>query len=56
MLQLRFTDKYLDCSDFQMWEMYMDSAYIAIAGEIVESLVKKLEKMHVFRVCPGFDS
>ena len=35
-----FLDKYLDRSDFQMCEMDTDSAYIAIAGESVESLVK----------------
>ena len=35
-----FMDKYLDRSDFQMCEMDTDSAYIAIAGESVESLVK----------------
>ena len=33
-------DKYLDCADFQMCEMDMDSAYIAIAGDSVDSLVK----------------
>lgn len=35
-----FLDKYLDRSDFQMCEMDTDSAYIAIAEEIVDSLVK----------------
>ena len=35
-----FLDKYLDRSDFQMCEMDTDNAYIAIAGESVESLVK----------------
>ena len=35
-----FLDKYLDRSDFQMCEMDTDSAYIAIAGESVKSLVK----------------
>ena len=35
-----FLDKYLDRSDCQMCEMDTDSAYIAIAGESVESLVK----------------
>ena len=35
-----FLDKYLDLSDFQMCEMDTDSAYIAISGESVESLVK----------------
>ena len=35
-----FLDKYLDRSDFQMWEMDTDSAYIAIARESVKSLVK----------------
>ena len=35
-----FLDKYLDRSDFQYYEMDTDSAYIAIAGESVESLVK----------------
>ena len=35
-----FLDKYLDRSDFQMCEMNTDSAYIAIAGDSVESLVK----------------
>ena len=37
---LLFLDKYLDRSDFQMCEMDTDSAYFAIAGESVESLVK----------------
>ena len=32
-----FLDKYLDRSGFQMCEMDTDSAYIAIAGESVES-------------------
>ena len=35
-----FLDKYLDRSDFQYCEMDIDSAYIAIAGGSVESLVK----------------
>ena len=35
-----YLDKYLDCSDFQMCEMDTDSAYTAISGESVESLVK----------------
>ena len=35
-----FLDKYLDRSDFQMCEMDTDSAYIAIAEDSVESLVK----------------
>ena len=35
-----FLDKYLHRSDFQMCEMDMDSAYIAISGESVENLVK----------------
>ena len=35
-----FLDKYLDRSDFQYCEMDTDSAYIAIARESVESLVK----------------
>ena len=35
-----FLDKYLDRADFQMCEMDTDSAYIAIAGDSVESLVK----------------
>ena len=35
-----FLDKYLDRSDFQMCEMDTDSAYIAISGDSVESLVK----------------
>ena len=35
-----FMDKYLDRSDFQYCEMDTDSAYIAIAGQSVESLVK----------------
>ena len=35
-----FLDKYLDRSDFQMCEMDTDSAYIAIAGLSVQSLVK----------------
>ena len=35
-----FIDKYLDRSDFQYCEMDTDSAYIAIAGESVTSLVK----------------
>ena len=35
-----FLDKYLDRSDFQMCEMDTDNAFIAIAGESVESLVK----------------
>ena len=35
-----FLDKYLDRSDFQMCEMDTDSAYIAISGDNVESLVK----------------
>ena len=33
-------DKYLDHSDFQMCEMDNNSAYIAIARESIESLVK----------------
>ena len=37
---INFLDKYLDHSDFQMCEMDTDSAYIAIAGESVERLVK----------------
>ena len=32
-----FLNKYLDRCDFQMCEMDTDSAYIAIAGESVES-------------------
>ena len=35
-----FLDKYLDRADFQMCEMETDSAYIAIAGNSVENLVK----------------
>ena len=35
-----FMDKYLDRSDFQYCEMDTDSAYIAIAGQSVGSLVK----------------
>ena len=35
-----FLDEYLDRADFQMCEMDTDSAYIAISGESVESLVK----------------
>ena len=35
-----FMDKYLDRSDFQYCEMDTDSAYIAIAGPSVDSLVK----------------
>ena len=35
-----FMDKYLDRSDFQYCEMDTDSAYIAIAGQSVEHLVK----------------
>ena len=35
-----FLDKYLDRSDYQYCEMDTDSAYIAIAGPSVESLVK----------------
>ena len=35
-----FLDKYLDRTDFQMCEMDIDSAYIAISGESVEPLVK----------------
>ena len=35
-----FLDKYLDRSDYQMCEMDTDSAYIAISGESVESLVR----------------
>ena len=35
-----FMYKYLDCSDFQYCEMDTDSAYIVIAGQSVESLVK----------------
>ena len=35
-----FMDKYLDLNDFQYFEMDSDSAYIAIAGQSVESLVK----------------
>ena len=35
-----FLDKYLDRSDFQMCETDTDNAYIAIAVESVESLVK----------------
>ena len=35
-----FIDKYLDRRDFQYCEMDTDSAYIAIAGQSVESLVK----------------
>ena len=34
-----FLDKYLNRSDFQTCEMNTDSAYIAIAGDSVESLV-----------------
>ena len=40
-----FLDKYLDPADVQMCEMDTDSAYIVIAGNRVESLVK--------RVAPG---
>ena len=42
MLQLyySFLDKYLDGADFQLCEMDTDSAYIAISGYSVESLVK----------------
>ena len=35
-----FLDKYLNRSDFQVCEMDTDSAYIAISGDSVESLVK----------------
>ena len=35
-----FLEKYLHRSNFQMCEMDMDSAYIAISGESVENLVK----------------
>ena len=35
-----FVDKYLERVDFQMCEMDTDSAYIAIAGDSVESLIK----------------
>jgi len=35
-----FLDKYLDRTDFQMCEMDTDSAYIAVSGDSVESLVK----------------
>ena len=35
-----FMDKYLDRSDFQYCEMDTDSAYIAIVGPSVESLVR----------------
>lgn len=35
-----FLDKYLDRSDFQYCEMDTDSAYIALAGESVQCLVK----------------
>ena len=35
-----FLDKYLERADFQMCEMDTDSAYIAISGDSVESLVK----------------
>ena len=35
-----FLDKHLDRADFQMCEMDTDSAYIAISGDSVESLVK----------------
>ena len=35
-----FLDKYLDRADFQTCEMDTDSAYIAISGDSVESLVK----------------
>ena len=35
-----FLDKYLERADFQMCEMDTDSAYIAIAGDSVESLIK----------------
>lgn len=43
-----FLDKYLDPADFQMCEMDTDSAYIVIAGNRVESLVK--------RVAPGIST
>ena len=33
-------DKYLDRSDFQLCEMDKDSAYMALSGESLESLVK----------------
>jgi len=36
-----FLDKYLDRSDYQYCEMDTDSAYIALAGDSVESLVKE---------------
>ena len=35
-----FLNKYLERADFQMCEMDTDSAYIAIAGDSVESLIK----------------
>ena len=35
-----FLDKYLDRSDYQTCKMDTDSAYIAIAGDSVESLMK----------------
>ena len=35
-----FMDKYLDRSDFQYCEMDTDYAYVAIAGQSLESLVK----------------
>ena len=35
-----FLDEYLERADFQMCEMDTDSAYIAITGDSVESLIK----------------
>ena len=35
-----FLDKYLERADFQLCEMDTDSAYIAIAGDSVERLIK----------------
>ena len=48
-----FLDKYLDRADFQMCEMDTDSAYIAISGDRVESLVKP-ELRKEFEQCNWF--
>ena len=49
-----FLDKYFDRSDFQYCEMDTDSAYIAIAGPSVESLVRSELKEEFIKDKPNW--
>lgn len=53
MLQFYFLDKYLDSSDFQYCETDTDSAFIALSGPSVESLVKPDLKQEFLKAKPN---